>query len=96
MNKNIAAREKIVGWYSTGIRLKPADIEINEIFRKYTPNPVLVLIDVQLKESLEIPTKSYISIEEIKEVLNTSFFFFVIHFFISSTKKNREQPKHPN
>lgn len=70
------ARENVVGWYSTGPKIRPADLEINELFRKYTPNPVYVIIDVQPKEEFEIPTKAYVAIEEVKEVrflLNSSF-----------------------
>ena len=61
------ARENVVGWYSTGPRIKPSDLEINELFRKYTPNPVLVIIDVQPKEDFELPTKAYVALEEVKD-----------------------------
>lgn len=47
MFRKINAKEKIVGWYTTGTKFKKHDLEINEIFRKYTPNPVLVIIDVE-------------------------------------------------
>jgi len=67
MYRKVNARERVVGWYSTGSKLKPNDVDINEVLRKYTPNPVMVLIDVQPKETLEIPTKAYISMEEVKE-----------------------------
>lgn len=69
MFKKVNARENPVGWYSTGPRIRPNDLAINELFRKYTPNPVLVIIDVQPKEEFEIPTKAYIAIEEVKEVI---------------------------
>lgn len=45
--KKINAREKVIGWYTTGTKFKPHDVEINELFRKYTYNPVLVIIDVE-------------------------------------------------
>ena len=70
MFKKVSANERIVGWYSTGPRIRPADIEINEVFRRYTPNPVLVIIDVRGPEhgnTLDIPTKAYISIEEVEK-----------------------------
>ncbi|EGC36696.1 26S proteasome non-ATPase regulatory subunit 7 [Dictyostelium purpureum] len=66
MFKKINARENVVGWYSTGPKIRPADQEINELFRRYTPNPVMVIIEVQPKE-LGIPTKSYVTIEEINK-----------------------------
>lgn len=69
MFRKVNAREKVVGWYSTGPRIRPADLDVNELFRKWTPNPVLVIVDVQPKEEFEIPTKAYVAIEEVKEVL---------------------------
>mmetsp|Transcript_46467 Transcript_46467/g.123330 ORF Transcript_46467/g.123330 Transcript_46467/m.123330 type:complete len:357 (+) Transcript_46467:2-1072(+) len=67
MFKKVNAREKIVGWYSTGPKIKTADLEINEVFKKYTKNPVLVIIDVHPKDELGIPTDSYIAVEEVKD-----------------------------
>jgi len=69
MFKKVSARENVIGWYSTGPRIRSPDLEINEMFRKYTPNPVLVIIDVQPKEEFEIPTKAYVAIEEVREDL---------------------------
>ena len=36
-----------MGWYTTGTRFKDHDIEVNEVIKKYTANPVLVIIDVE-------------------------------------------------
>lgn len=57
----------MVGWYSTGPKIKENDLEINELFRKYATNPLLVIIDVQPKE-LGIPTQAYCAVEDVKEV----------------------------
>lgn len=38
----------MLGWYSTGPKLKLNDIEINEVFKKYIPSPVLVVVDVEM------------------------------------------------
>lgn len=62
------AKEHVVGWYSTGPKIKENDLEINELFRKYAANPLLVIIDVQPKE-LGIPTQAYCAVEDVKEVL---------------------------
>jgi len=67
MFKKVNARENVVGWYSTGPRIRPNDLDINALFTKYTPHPVLVIIDVQPKEEFEIPTKGYVAVEEVKE-----------------------------
>ncbi|KAF9594509.1 hypothetical protein IFM89_031627 [Coptis chinensis] len=66
MAKRINAKEHILGWYSTGPKLKENDLSIHRLFHDYVPNPVLVIIDVQPKE-LGIPTKAYYSVEEVKE-----------------------------
>eukprot|EP00026_Physarum_polycephalum_P011863 Phypoly_transcript_12110.p1 GENE.Phypoly_transcript_12110~~Phypoly_transcript_12110.p1 ORF type:complete len:332 (+),score=99.30 Phypoly_transcript_12110:120-1115(+) len=66
MFKKVNARENVIGWYSTGPKIRPADLEINELFRRYTPNPVLVIIEVQPKD-LGIPTKAYVAVEEANE-----------------------------
>jgi len=67
MFRKINAREKVVGWYTTGTRFKPHDIEINELFRKYCNNPVLVVIDVEQSDALSLPTEAYQAVEEISK-----------------------------
>lgn len=67
-----AAKERIVGWYHTGPKLRKNDLEINDLFRKYVASsafggPVLVIIDVRPRE-LDLPTDAYISVEEIHDV----------------------------
>jgi len=63
MFKKVNAREKVLGWYSTGPKIRPADIEINEMFRAYTTDPILCIVDVNPKGELEIPTQAYVSVE---------------------------------
>ena len=68
MFQKINSKEKIVGWYSSGPKIRPHDIEINEVFRRYCEKPVFVIIDVQeKKESLGIPAESYVMKEEIDQ-----------------------------
>lgn len=52
----INAKEKVVGWYTTGTKFKAHDIEINEVFKKYTSTPVLVIIDVEHVVSAHLKT----------------------------------------
>jgi 26S proteasome regulatory subunit N8 len=66
MFKKVNAREKLIGWYHSGPKLRASDLEINELFKRYTPNPLLVIIDVQPKES-GVPTDAYFAVEEIKD-----------------------------
>ena len=65
------ANEKVVGWYHTSPnpKLKPNDLQINDLIRRFTPQPVLVVIDVQcLRKSLGLPCEAYVAVEEIREV----------------------------
>lgn len=70
MFKKVNAREKLIGWYHSGPKLRASDLEINELFKRYTPNPLLVIIDVQPKEA-GVPTDAYFAVEEIKDVCET-------------------------
>jgi len=66
MMRKVNANEKILGWYSTGPKIRPADLDIHELFRRYNNNPIFVIIDVNPTE-VGIPTKAYISKEEVTE-----------------------------
>jgi len=66
MFRKVNASEKIIGWYSSGPKIRPADLDIHELFRKYCPHPVFVIVDVNPTET-GIPTQAYVSIEEITE-----------------------------
>jgi 26S proteasome regulatory subunit N8 len=76
MFKKVNAREKMIGWYHTGPKLRASDLEINELFKRYTPNPLLVIIDVQPKE-VGVPTDAYFAVEEIKDDGTTTTKTFV-------------------
>ncbi|KAG7696355.1 hypothetical protein KL930_003381 [Ogataea haglerorum] len=67
MFKKINAKEKLIGWYHSGPKLKSSDLKINEIFKKFTPSPLLLIVDVNSTDKIDIPTDCYTSIEEIKE-----------------------------
>ncbi|KAI9336786.1 26S proteasome non-ATPase regulatory subunit 7 [Obelidium mucronatum] len=68
MCKKVNAKEKMVGWYHSGPKLRASDLEINELFKRYIPNPVLVIIDVKPRD-VGIPTDAYLAIEEIHDHL---------------------------
>jgi len=63
MYKKINAKEKVVGWYCTGPKIRPADLEIHEVYRRYCPQPVYVIVGVQPKDA-GLPTDAYLSFEE--------------------------------
>jgi len=66
MFKKVSAKERIVGFYSTGPKIRPADLPLDKLFRKYTSNPVLVIIDIR-PEVQGLPIQSYVTVETIIE-----------------------------
>ncbi|VDM47973.1 unnamed protein product [Toxocara canis] len=67
MFHKVAARERIVGWYHTGPKLCQNDIVINEQLKRFTMNPVLVVIEAEPKD-LGLPTEAYIEVQEVHDV----------------------------
>jgi len=67
MFKKVSARERIVGWYSSGPKIRPSDIDINELVRRYTAHPVFCIIDVNPRDDSEIPTEAYTAIDTVKD-----------------------------
>lgn len=51
-----AAREKIVGWYHTGPRLRESDLDIQELMSNYCPNPILVVCEVEVHFHAKLDT----------------------------------------
>jgi len=64
MCRRINAKESVVGWYSTGPKVREADLDIHEMIGNYVERPVLVVIDVQPQE-LGLPTSAYMMVEEV-------------------------------
>jgi proteasome lid subunit RPN8/RPN11 len=67
----VVAREKLIGWYHTGPKLRASDLEINEVIKRYSNKPVMVIVDVRPDEDRSgggIPTDAYFAVEEIKDV----------------------------
>ena len=67
MFKKVNTKEDIVGFYSTGPKLKENDLKISALFRKYCPNvePVFIIIDV--RPGVEgLPTTAYEAVEEVE------------------------------
>jgi len=90
MFKKVNAREKLIGWYHTGPKLRASDLEINELFKRYTPNPLLVIVDVQPKE-VGVPTDAYFAVEEIKDVCS---FAGIAAVRATTNKHRRTEPQH--
>ncbi|KAM0746279.1 Mov34-domain-containing protein [Meredithblackwellia eburnea MCA 4105] len=70
MFKKVNAREKLVGWYHTGPKLRASDLEINEVIKRYATKPVMVIVDVRPNSERSgggIPTDAYFAVDEIKD-----------------------------
>jgi 26S proteasome regulatory subunit N8 len=65
MYKKVNAREQIMGFYSSGPKIKESDLKIDDLMRRFCPNPVFVIIDVR-PDVDGIPTTAYISVEEVE------------------------------
>ncbi|GAX86376.1 hypothetical protein CEUSTIGMA_g13788.t1 [Chlamydomonas eustigma] len=68
MFKKVNAREKIVGWYSTGPKLKEADLDITALMSRFTDvgEPILVICEVEPKE-IGLPFTAYYAVDEVRE-----------------------------
>lgn len=67
MCKKINAKEKLIGWYHSGPKLKASDLKINDLFKKYTgTNPLLLIVDVK-QQGVGLPTDAYVAVEEVKD-----------------------------
>lgn len=43
-----AAKERILGFYSTGPRLREADLDISDLLSSYAESPLLLICEVQV------------------------------------------------
>ncbi|CAL1705361.1 unnamed protein product [Somion occarium] len=66
MFKKVNARERMIGWYHTGPKLRASDQEINDLLKRYIARPVMVIVDVR-PHTVGIPTDAYFAVEEIKD-----------------------------
>lgn len=69
MCKKINAKEKLIGWYHSGPKLRASDLKINELFKRYTANnrnPLLLIVDVQ-QSGVGLPTDAYMSVDQVKD-----------------------------
>src|ERR1700734_1239259 len=74
------AREKVIGWYHSGPKLRGSDLAINKLLRNYIPNPILVIVHINATKgdpTVGIPTDAYFAIEEIKDDGTTTSETFV-------------------
>ncbi|KAF5323807.1 hypothetical protein D9619_012960 [Psilocybe cf. subviscida] len=66
MFKKVNAKERMIGWYHTGPKLRASDQEINDLFKRFIARPVMVIVDVR-PGAVGMPTDAYFAVEEIKD-----------------------------
>ncbi|KAH7924755.1 Mov34-domain-containing protein [Leucogyrophana mollusca] len=66
MFRKVNARERMIGWYHTGPKLRASDQEINDLFKRFIARPIMVIVDVR-PQAVGIPTDAYFAVEEIKD-----------------------------
>ena len=70
MFKKVAAKERIVGFFSTGPSIRPSDLRIYSILTRFIPKgiytpPVFCIIDVR-PDRKSIPTTAYKMVQEVE------------------------------
>ncbi|WFC97378.1 proteasome regulatory particle subunit [Malassezia yamatoensis] len=66
MFKKVNAREKMIGWYHTGPKLRSSDLDIDKLMKRFTPRSTMVIIDPN-RQDVGLPTDAYLAVEEIKD-----------------------------
>ncbi|KAI6649601.1 26S proteasome non-ATPase regulatory subunit 7 [Oopsacas minuta] len=66
MFRKVNSKERVIGWYHSGPKLRINDVAVNDIVSLYCNDPILVMILAQPKE-LGIPTDAYYAVEEIHD-----------------------------
>ena len=66
MFRKVDAREYVVGFYSTGPKIRANDLQIDELMRNYVAQPIFVIIDVR-KDHEGVPVKAYTAVETLQE-----------------------------
>lgn len=76
MFRKVSAKERVVGFYSTGPEIRPNDLRIHSMLKRFLPKgsitpPVFCIIDVR-PDRQSIPTTAYRVIEEVEDKSSTS------------------------
>lgn len=65
-----------MGFYSTGPKIKPADLDIADLVSNYCKQPVFALIDIRAhREEEGLPVKAYSTVEKVRFFLRLFFYF---------------------
>ena len=45
----------MIGWYHTGPKLRSSDLEVNELMKRFTPRPLMLIVDPR-RQDVGVPT----------------------------------------
>jgi len=68
LSKKVSAKERPVGWYHTGPKLRPSDLNINEVFRRYSLKscPILLIVDpLAAEDRVGLPFDAFASVDQL-------------------------------
>jgi len=66
MCRKVNSKEVVVGWYSSGPKIRSVDLQINELMSKYTQNPIFLIVDVNPdSKQLALPMEAYVAVEDL-------------------------------
>lgn len=86
------ARERMIGWYHTGPKLRASDQEINDLFKRFIARPVMVIVDVR-PQTQDMPVDGYFAVEEIKDVHSQQAPIYLnLSNLLHRTEQKREKP----
>jgi 26S proteasome regulatory subunit N8 len=66
LHRKVTLKEKIVGWYSSKSTVSPNDLDIHQMMRRYTPNPIFITTDVGASDPHEIPVSAFLGAERVR------------------------------
>eukprot|EP01029_Cantina_marsupialis_P014432 TRINITY_DN3186_c0_g1_i1.p1 TRINITY_DN3186_c0_g1~~TRINITY_DN3186_c0_g1_i1.p1 ORF type:complete len:360 (-),score=88.94 TRINITY_DN3186_c0_g1_i1:168-1160(-) len=64
MYRKVNAREQIIGFYSSGPKIRPSDSDILALFQEYLTNPTMVIVDVRAMAEESTPTRAFQRVED--------------------------------
>jgi 26S proteasome regulatory subunit N8 len=70
LSKKVNAKERPVGWYHTGPKLRSSDLAITEVFRKYCTHacPTLLIVDPMASEDrIGLPFDAFAAVDTLSQ-----------------------------
>ncbi|MES1909005.1 MAG: hypothetical protein MHM6MM_001825 [Cercozoa sp. M6MM] len=61
--RKVNSNQKVLGWYSTGPKIRRCDMEISELFHEYCEHPALVIVNVDPSDELGSLTEAYVAVD---------------------------------